>query len=392
MPRRLRAAGALALAVVSLAACATVDRSAPLAAFRQGRLADARAWHEARLVEEPDDQVLEHNEAGVVALAQGDLDAAYRHFLEGFTAMEDLSSTTGETIAALVGPERSKTWKGDPYERCMNAYYLGVTHWLKGDADNAAACFKAGVLRDADSEKGEAQSDFGLLWFLMGMAQRAALHEDRGAAALARARALLPSAPWLEEEALAKANLLVVVDLGLGPAKVATGPHGAVVRFRARPYAAAGAEVRANGTTLGRTTLAGDVMRQAVTRGDKVIDHVNQGKAVFKDVAIVAGVATMANSRSREGDLLGAGLFLAGLLAPAEADVRHWGNLPGEVHVLAAALPEGEHEIAVDVLDAAGVRLPLESKVMRVTVRAGRLAFAWVRALPVTRPGSRIEP
>src|SRR6185503_9705213 len=122
---------------------------------------------------------------------------------------------------------------------CMNAYYLGVTYWLTGDVDNAAACFKSGVLRDADSEKGATQSDFALLWFLMGCAQREAAHEDHGAAALATAHKLLPGNPWLDPTRNADANVIVVVDMGLGPEKVATGAFGSELRFRRRPYRAA---------------------------------------------------------------------------------------------------------------------------------------------------------
>jgi hypothetical protein len=378
--RSAAAAAALALCAAPLAACASDARATMFHEFTAGRYQAARAWYEESLAKGGDEEALDRNEAGTVALLQGDVEGAYRHFLEGFTAMEDLTASTGETVGAIVGSESSKTWKGDPYERCMNAYYLGVTYWLKDDLDNAAASFKAGLLRDADSQEGAAQSDFAVLWFLTGMAQREAHHEDGGAAALAKAHELLPGNPWLDPRRATDANLLVVLDVGLGPEKYASGPAGADLRFRQRPYRAACAIVSADGKELGSTARAVSVYQQAITRGDKVIDHVNKGKAVFKTAAVATGIGVLANSGSQSSDLIGAGLIVAGLLMPAEADTRQWNTLPGEVQVLDARLPPGEHTIVVDVRDGAGQPIPEESKTLHVTVRDGATAFVWTRA------------
>ena len=380
------AAAALALAGAALPACATVNRSPPLRDFADGRYEAARAWYEADMAADPAAEILDRNELGTVALAQGDVAGAHRHFAEAYTGMDDLTSTTGESTGAILGPESSKTWKGDPYERCMNAYYLGVTYGMLGDPDNAAASFKQGLLRDADSEKGDAQSDFTLLWFLLGMAQREAAHEDRGAAALAKAAQLKSKNPWLDPAKAADANVLLVLDLGLGPAKVATGPHGSILRFVRRPYRASYADVTADGASLGRTYRAVEVFHQATTRGEKTIDHINQGKAVFKDAAVVTGAFVLQNSGSRTSDAIGAGLIVAGLLMPAESDLRQWDTLPGEVHVLTAKLEPGEHRLRVEVREASDAPMPEFSREIVVTVRPGHLTFVWTRA---TLPGQR---
>jgi tetratricopeptide (TPR) repeat protein len=378
--RTALAAAALALVAAPLAACSSTDQAASFRDFQAGRYPQARARWEEAIAKAGDDDALERNEAGTIALVQGDVEGAHRHFAEGFNAMEDLTSTTGEAAVAMVGPESSKRWKGDPYERCMNAYYLGVTYWMKGDPDNAAAAFKSGVLRDADSETGAAQSDFALLYYLMGMAQREANHSDRGAAALAQAHQLLPGNPWLNPARADEADLLLVVDLGFGPEKYATGPSGADLKFRPRPYRAAYADVSADGKPLGRTARAVDIYQQAITRGDKVLDHVNKGKAVFKTAAVIAGIGVLSNSGSQSSDLIGALLILIGILTPAEADTRQWDTLPGEVQVLDARLGPGEHVLAVDVRDGSGQPIPSESKTVRVTVSEGRTAFVWTRA------------
>lgn len=389
-PRHLLAAAALAAAALPLTACTTVDRTVPLRQFASGNYSAARSWYEGRLTEDLDDEALDRNDAGTVALVQGDIEGAHRHFQEAFNIMENLSATAGETASAIVGSESSKTWKGDPYERCMNAYYLGVTYWLMGDVNNAAASFKSAVLRDADSEGGAAQSDFAVLYFLMGMAQREAEHEDKGATALAKAHALVPKSLWLDPKRAADANLLLVLDVGLGPLKVATGSHGAVVKFQRQPYQAAFAEVFADGNALGRTERASDIYQQAVTRGPKVIESINQGKAILKDAAVITGAFVLENSGSTSSDIIGWALIALGILLPAEGDTRTWGTLPGEVQVLVAKLEPGEHELNISVRDKSGVVVPQTSRKLKVTVHEGHTSFVWTRAarIEVVPPAS----
>jgi hypothetical protein len=310
---------------------------------------------------------------------QGDVAAAHRYFREAYDDLEDLSATHGETVAATVGPERTKRWKGDPYERVMNAYYLGVTYWLRGEVDNAAASFKAGLLRDADSAQGWAQSDFALLDLLLGMAQKDARHEDRGAFALKRAQELVPA---LDAAKAADANVLVVIDAGLVAQKVARGAHGSQAGFRPRDYAVRGAAVTAGGAELGRSVQAADLLVQATTRGRKTLDDVNTGKAVVKDAAVVTGGVLLGRADEGREAAVGAAILAAGLLLPAEADVRQWDTLPGEVHVFVAKLAPGRHTIRVEPRDASGRPVAGTDRTFDVNVSAERVAFLWMRAAP----------
>lgn len=371
-----------------LAACASPSRKAEFDAFASGRYAEARAGYEAHLLEPDAETTLDRNLAGTAALMQGDVEAAHRHFREAFDDLEDLTATTAESAAAIVGPDRSKRWKGDPHERVMNAYYLGVTYWLKGDVDNAAASFKSGLLRDADSEKGEAQSDFALLWFLLGMAQKDARHSDGGSFALKRAQELVAA---LDAAKAASANVVIVMDAGMGPRKTPEGEHGSQVRYRPRNYAVRKGVVTSDGAVVGDTVKAVDVYEQAVTRGHKTMDDVNLGKAVVKDAAIVTGAVLLDGSRSNHTNAVGAALLAAGLLLPAEADVRSWDTVPGEVHVLAATLPPGKHVIRVEPRDAAGHPVAGTAREFDVSVPADRVTFLWCRAAPRAETRDRLE-
>ncbi len=375
---------ALLLALL-VGGCASADRSPGLAFLRSGEFAAGRAHFERQAVEEPRDAALEYNEAGVMALLENDVPGAQRYFRMAFDDLEDLSSTTGETVKTFLGSADSRRWKGEPYERCMNAYYLGVTYWLRGDDDNAAASFKSGVLRDADSEEGAAQSDFALLWFLMGQAQRSAFHSDRGQAALKQAHELRPDNPWTAPEKAETGNVLLLLETGLGPKREAVGRHGADVRFRKNPGGSAGAIVRLGETLVGRTAPIGDIYKQATTRGEKVIDRISGGKAVFKDAAVIGGAVVLANSGSGRSDVIGVALLAAGLLASAQTDLRYWATLPDDVHILLADLPEGAHRLSLQGISVTGNPIQGMRWDVPVVVHPGRITLVWTRALPGNR-------
>lgn len=373
----LRAAlAAILLAAATLPACVSSSRAAEFRDVASGRYGAARASYEAHLAEGGAEETLDRNLAGTAALLQGDVEAAHRHFREAFDDMDDLTATAGETAAAFA-VERTKRWKGDPHERAMNAWCLGVTYWMKGDVDNAAASFKAGLLRDADSEEGEAQSDFAALWFLLGMAQRDARHSDGGAQALSRAAAIDPSLRAPEG-----ANVLVVLEAGFGPRKVPGGANGSTPVFQRASYVTAGAEVAADGRPLGRTVRATDIHNQAVTRGRKTLDTVNEVKGAVKDASVIGGAIVLDRADNAHERAVGLGLLAAGLLLPSEADVRHWDTLPGEIHVFAAKLPPGAHRLRVVPVDASGMPVAGLAREFDVQVREGRIAFVWTRAAP----------
>lgn len=374
------------LLLVTLAGCASRDRSPGIRAFQRGNFDVARQQFEAGLIEAPEDEALDRNALGLAELASGNVEAAHRQFLEAFHDLDDLTASTGETVAAVVGTSRARRWKGDPHERCMNAYYLGICSWLLDDVDNAAAAFKAGILRDADSAEGAARSDFALLHLLSGMAERTARHEDRGRDALRAAAGLLPGTPFADPDSTADANVLVVIDRGFGPVRVPTGPEGAWVAFRGSRGRGRASVLYEGAKELARGTPAVDVQWQAMTRGDKVLDGVNKGKAVVKSVAEVAGVYRLGTARNDSDAAVGAGLLLTSLLISSEADLRTWETLPAEVQVLAVRLPEGEHELNVHFEGSQG---STASGPFRVRVRPGRLSLVWTS--DVWNAGARVQ-
>ena len=86
---------------------------------------------------------------------------AAHHSIEGFFDV-DLE----QKAASLWGKEADKVFKGEPYERASLYFLLALSFLEQNNPDNALAALKTGLLADADTEKKQYKSDFGLLQLL----------------------------------------------------------------------------------------------------------------------------------------------------------------------------------------------------------------------------------
>ena len=352
--------------------CATYEPPAPVSAFVAGDLAQMEAFCRKQLAEGNENSfALYLNLLATTEFLQGNLEAAFRHFRRAGGFMGNWRVSGAEELGAIVGSESSKFYRGDPYERAMNGYYLGLLYWMRGEPDNARAAFKKGLLADAESEGEQYQTDFALLSWLAGRASRAMgvpadaeqfFADARGAQEFAQAHGSRgrPDARVLRQPL--HGNVVFLVDVGLGPEKYAGGKDGELAMFAGRGQHEQQAEFFIGGHSLGRSEILVDLPYQAMTRGGTAMEGIRAGKAVFKDIATVAGVILVSegtkhgNKSSSEVAQLatGVGLLLAALLTSTAADTRHWSTLPDTVQVLTADLPPGRHEVRVEFQDGGG--------------------------------------
>ncbi|MCA8942858.1 MAG: tetratricopeptide repeat protein [Planctomycetes bacterium] len=396
---RLTQAGVL-LAATS---CAARIPPIPVQPFVAGELDVVRAFFDEQLrTGDTRSSALFLNGLAQVELLQGDLDRARRHFRQAGMIMGNWSTSSSEVLGVVLGAESSKTWKGDPYEKVMNAFYNGLLYWWAGEEDNARACFKKGILADAESDEGGEQTDCALLFWLagrmsadMGLADQAESYfeEARTARQFAVAHgARGRSNNHVLQEPLA-GNLVCLLGLGLGPRKVATGPHGSLAGIQPCEGGPEFAELFLGGRSLGRSALLADVDYQAMTRAGRAIEGIRKGKAVFKDVAEIAGVLMIdralddSGAGRRDKLLVGAGLLALSFLTRAEADVRCWATLPSSVHGLLADVPPGEHELQVRFFDAFGRELPGLDQVWTVDVPEQGTGVYYFHSLPAPIEG-----
>jgi len=342
----------------------------------------------------PEDEALWRCELGTAALAVGDEHAAFKALHGASRIMGTLESTSRENARAILGQESTKTWKGDPYERCMNALYKGLLYWRRGDLDNASACFKSGLLADAWSEAGEHQEDFAALSFLLGWVSHLRGRHEQARFSFREAAQIQPDNPWFRDPRPDHHNVLILVETGHGPEKFADGPGGHIARFAAKRSPDAALSVRVDGGPARTSAHATDLLRQATTRGERVLDGIRAGKAVFRVGTDVAGkVLIYEGARRDKGELFAAGLGLLVLsaLTRTEADVRHWTMLPRSLHVLPLRLAPGRHTLEVQAIDAGGRPLAGWSKAFSVDVPAAFGRLYWLRSAPGRRIHGLLE-
>lgn len=380
-----------------LAGCAVSQPAVPLGSFLAGDIAAVQAFAE-REVESghPANLALVLNVRGQCELLAGDYAAAARTFDQAARIMGSWATSGGEATAAIVGSESSKTWKGDPYEKAMNAFYAAFCWLLQGEPDNARAACKRGILADAEVDDERYQADNALLFWMAGrMSKLLASGDERDfyrEADAAHAFALQhgargdPQPAWRSDPAAG--NVVLLFECGLGPEKYADGQQQELARFRSRHQEAVGARAVLAGRDLGRAELILDVDYQARTLGGQAMEGIRKGKAVFKTSAAVAGIVLLDQASRDRGHsrnaqaIVGSALLLASLLTSATADVRYWPTLPATVQVLAASVPPGRHRLEVDFLDARGRVLPAMRRVVDIDVPTSGESWHLFRSLP----------
>jgi len=135
--------------------------------FRAGNYAAVSEKLRETVSERTPELPLYHLDRASALLLSGDAKTAKRELLEAYHSIdEEINAESERRAAGLWSGEAEKLYKGDPYERCAMCLLLALCFLDEGDADNALAALKTGLLADSDSEKGKYKSDFALLMFL----------------------------------------------------------------------------------------------------------------------------------------------------------------------------------------------------------------------------------
>lgn len=158
-------------------------------------------------------------------------------------------------------------------------------------------------------------------------------------------------------------RLVLWVESGAGPQKVADGRYGEILRFAQRSDPTTPPVVTLDGRDL-RPTYLDSLTYQASTRGSRWVDGFLAGKAVFKDAAPFLGwtllaAGDVANSMGGEGSgevaavlyLIGAVTWVAGAVTNPAADTRTWELLPESLWMVSADPGPGRHQLVVDGRD-----------------------------------------
>ena len=130
------------------------------------------------LAEKTDENfVLNNCRLGSSALAAYDLDEAESAFLKAYEVINSVGvNQGGRSIGAVLVDEKLKIWKGEPYERAMANFYLGLVYYMRHDYNNARAAFENALFKlreydDKDDKKSDGpavDSNFALAMVMLG--------------------------------------------------------------------------------------------------------------------------------------------------------------------------------------------------------------------------------
>lgn len=320
--------------------------------------------------------VLNNVRLGSAALVEYDLDEAESAFLRAYEVMNSVGvNDGGRSLGAVLVDEKLRIWKGEPFERAMANFYLGLIYYMRQDYANARAAFENALfkLRDygEDAKKDEYQeqeSNFALAYLMLGRCMQRLGRDAEAAKDFSRAVELRGDlAPLADPQLNARSNVLLVVDFGTGPKK-GEEFDGAIVAFGPKPEQAGpipSPRVVVDGTVVdlkGANRPPVDLLQLAQDRRWQSIDTIRTFKSVLGTGLIAGGIGYGAYQGNRHGmsgndAAVAAGLIAAGLLlkATSQADTRQWEMLPRTVFLLPLELPPGRHDIRVEFPDIPGL-------------------------------------
>ena len=130
--------------------------------------------HEAELIftglraKKDHDIALWNNQLGSLYLTQGKAKEAKDAFMEAYLLMNDITAFKDLELhsVGLASSEMTKGYKGDPYEKVFNSFYVGMLLYADNDLENALAAFKNGILCDSDVTGKLYKSDVALMYLM----------------------------------------------------------------------------------------------------------------------------------------------------------------------------------------------------------------------------------
>jgi tetratricopeptide (TPR) repeat protein len=337
-----------------------------------------RASEELRgVAKQPDENfVLNNCRLGSAALAGYDLPEAEDAFLRAYEVINSVGvNDGGRSLGAALVNEKIKIWKGEPFERAMANFYLGLIYYMRQDYNNARGAFENALFKlrdyadkkDVKNDYSEQESNFVIGLVMLGKTWQKLGRDDLAHANFERARQLRPDLTALfDEEKNATSNLLLVVEYGFGPRKVRDA-DGSVVGFAPTPDQVGlipPPQVTVDDRPVDVSGLDHppiDLLAMAQDRHWQDIDTIRAIKSVTGTGLLIGGGAVAANGSYHHNDdqvLAGLAMMGAGALlkASSQADVRQWEMLPRTVYLLPLRVPPGTHDLTVSFPHSYGMQ------------------------------------
>ena len=315
--------------------------------------------------------VLNNDRLGSSALAAYDLDTAESAFVRSYEVINSVGvNDGGRSLGAALVSENIKVWKGEPFERAMVNFYLGVVYYMRHDYANARGAFENALFKLRDYGEGDQKDQYQNVEsnFVLGYLMLARSYQQLGRPDLAqknfdRVTSLRPDlAALADPEFNQRANVVLIIDFGRGPQKVANA-DGAFVGFQPTPRQAGPMPLPAVDVDGRRIDLRSrnlppvDMLALGQDRRWESIDTIRAVKSVAGTALIGAGIGNAAFNRHADPAVT-LGLIAGGILlkATSQGDLRQWEMLPRTVFVIPIQVPPGKHDITVEFPALPGYR------------------------------------
>jgi tetratricopeptide (TPR) repeat protein len=365
-------AHAMLLIVACLSGCATPEQQAAqqaVVSYSAGDYSGAKKLLQPISKNTNEDFVLNNVRLGSTDLAIYDLTDAEAAFLRAYEVINSLGvNDGGRSLGAVLVDEKIKIWKGEPFERAMTNFYLGLVFYMEQDYNNARGAFENAMfkLRDyttddelksnATDKYREVESNFILAQYMLARCYQRLGEDDLARANYKRMVDLRPHMAGLADfEMNAQSNVLVVIDFGTGPHKE-TNMDGALVGFAPHPQQVGPVPMPYVGVDGSWANISDkahplvDLLALAQDRRWESIDTIRAIKSVAGSGLMGAGAYELARGESNTSTEVGLGLLAAGLLlkATSQADVRVWEFLPRSTFIIPLTVPPGTHNMTVE--------------------------------------------
>jgi tetratricopeptide (TPR) repeat protein len=339
--------------------------------YHYGDYADAQKLLEPIAKTADENFVLNNDRLGSTTLVQYELQQAEAAFLRAYEVINSVGvNNGGRSLGAALVDEKIKVWKGEPFERAMTNYYLGVVYYMQHDYNNARAALENALFKLHDygpdgnrsndphinpDQYSQVDSDFILAQYLLARCYQRLGREDLARSNYQRVVRLRPDLqPLADYDRNARSNVLLLIDYGQGPHKI-TDNDGSLVGFAPAPWevgAPPSAEVEIDNApaNMPDANPLVDLIALAQDRRWQSIDTIRAVKSLLGSGLIIGGAAdAMLGQRQTDAEV-GLGLMAAGVLlkAASQADVRVWDTLPRSVYAVPLTLAPGSHDISVD--------------------------------------------
>ncbi|MEI8246006.1 MAG: hypothetical protein WCI51_09260 [Lentisphaerota bacterium] len=293
--------------------------------------------------------------------------------------IEEVYSNTPEANKArsLWHEEETKDFKGEPYERVFVLMLRGLRYYENGDYDNAIACFKSSILQDSLATEGKFNADISLAEWMTGLCHMRLGEKSEADEAFKRAESIRPSLKLPKESH----NTIIVFFAGAGPVKKRTGKYEEILLFEKGMCNTL--NIKLSTPTLGslpsfrNALMIEDLFFQAVTRGGRAIDLINQYKSTVKDdtkivgnIAILLGLTAVGTALivAASGNpvliiplgsaglgliALGIGAHVTATMIKTKADIRTISGVPDRIFIWSGNILPGKRMLGIRPLDMA---------------------------------------